>query len=473
MNHTRTAIQTADLIAKKQISPVEVTAEYLQIIENTKTKLNSFITLCADQAIDFAEKQEKLIIHESTYIEKHPLAGIPLGIKDVYETKGIKTTFGCKHFEQNIPQKSAFVVEKMLNAGAAFLGKLNTHNLEYGPTGQNEHYGDMHNPWDISRYTGGSSGGSGAALASGQCLLATGSDSGGSIRIPASLCGITGLKTTFGLLSRSGLMQLSQSMDHHGPMTRTVADSALMLNYMVGHDVSDKQMTVTKEIDYLSSLSGELKGKKIGVPKEIMDSNMSNDVRLGIENIFTKLENEGAKIIEVSWPMIKYSYDISTAILMSDAAESLRWLVKEDPESVDYSVRQRIETGYFVPVYSYLQAQRLRTQLIQEGLTLLGDLDVFIGPTTPVTAPIIGEEWINLKGETRHVFEVLTYFTRLHNLTGFPALSIPCGLDSNNLPIGLQIAGKPFDEVTIFNIAYGIEKLINFEQIRMKNLPVN
>ena len=241
------AAELGGLIQQKKISPVEVVETHLQRIEALEPKLNSFITLLPDEARAAARRAEEEV-QQGTY--RGPLHGIPLGLKDAYHTKGIRTTFGSQVFDSYKPKEDSTTVVKLSEAGAITLGKLNLHTLEFGPTGENDYYGDMHNPWDVTRHTGGSSGGSGSAVAAGGCTIATGSDSGGSIRMPAGLCGIVGLKTTFGRLSRHGLMGLSPTMDHHGPMTRTVPDCALMLQIMAGHDPKDLRSAKVSIPDY-------------------------------------------------------------------------------------------------------------------------------------------------------------------------------------------------------------------------------
>ena len=325
-------------------------------------------------------------------------------------------------------------------------------------TGENDYYGDMHNPWDVTRHTGGSSGGSGAAVAAGGCTIATGSDSGGSVRMPAGLCGIVGLKTTFGRLSRHGLMGLSPTMDHHGPMTRTVGDCALMLQVMAGHDSKDPHSSKVSVPDYTRALTGDIKNLRVGLVKEFFEVPVDPEVKQTVQTALEVLESLGAKVEEVSWPMFHYSHAVSTAILLADVAESLQKLVQQHGPRIGKAVRCRIESGFFVPVAKYIQAQRARALLNKECYDLLQQVDILAGPTLPITAPTIGEEEVQV-GDTRMpTVPALVTYTRAHNLTGLPAITVPCGFSASGLPIGLQLAGRAFDEETVLRVAHAYEQ---------------
>ncbi len=449
------AAELGGLIQQKQVSPVEVVEAHLQRIEALEPKLNSFITLLPDEARAAARRAEKEV-QEGTY--RGPLHGIPLGLKDVYHTRGIPTTFGSQVFDSYKPREDSTTVAKLSEAGAITLGKLNLHTLEFGSTGENDYYGDMHNPWDVTRHTGGSSGGSGSAVAARVCTIATGSDSGGSIRMPAGLCGIVGLKTTFGRLSRHGLMGLSPTMDHHGPMTRTVQDCALMLQVMAGHDPKDPRSAKISVPDYTKALTGNIKNLRVGLVKEFFEVPVDPEVKQTVQAALGVMESLGARVEEVSWPMFHYSYAISTAILLADVAESLKKLVQQHGPKVGKAVQSRIESGFFVPVTKYIQAQRARALLDQECYDLLKQVDILAGPTLPITAPTIGEKKVQV-GDTRMLtVAALVTYTRAHNLTGLPAITVPCGFSASGLPIGLQLAGRAFDEETVLRVAHAYEQ---------------
>ena len=457
------AAELGRLIGERKVSPVEVTEAHLQRIEELEPRLNSFITLLPEQAMESARKSEQELQRGN---HRGPLHGVPLGLKDAYETRGIRTTFGCKVYDSNVPDEDSTTAVRLREAGAILFGKLNLHTLEFGATGQNGYYGDMHNPWDTTRYTGGSSGGSASAVATGECAITMGSDSGGSIRMPAGLCGIVGLKTTFGRLSRHGLMELSPTMDHHGPMTRTVEDCALVLNATAGYDPKDPRSSKAPVPDYTKALTGNVKGLRVGVLKEFFQVPLDPEVRRAVERAVGVLGELGALVTEVSWPMYHYAYAISSAILLADVAGSLRRLVLEHGPDIDATVRQRIESGFFIPITRYLQAQRARAILDKQSYDLLKQVDILAGPTLAVPAPKIGDTEVTVAGKEMQVNTALTQYTRPYNLNGLPTISVPCGFSSNNLPIGLQLAGRAFDEETVLRMAHAYEQATDWHKRR-------
>ena len=451
------------LVEKKEVSPVEIIDAHLARIEATEPVLNSFITLLAEESRTAARQAEK-DIQAGRY--KGPLHGIPVGLKDLYNTAGVRTTSGSKIFDNFIPEEDCTVAAKFHQAGAILLGKLNMHQFAYGPTGENPDYGHMHNPWDPDRVTGGSSGGSGSAAAAGQCTITTGSDTGGSIRIPAALCGIVGLKPTYGLVSRWGLTALSWSLDHPGPMVRTVEDAAITMNVIAGHDPKDVASAKVEIPDYTTALTGDVKGLRIGMPKEYFDAPLDPQVRKAVLDAISLLESMGAEVKEVSFPMFEQSQAISSTVLMAEATAYHRDLLEKDGHQLYEPVRQRLQAGLFISAANYLRAQQARTLLDQEGRRLLDDVDLLAGPTEPVTAPEIlaakvlaGEQEIGVVG-------ALTQYTRPYNINGFPAISVPCGFSDTGLPIGLQLAGKPFDELTVLRTAHAYEQATDWHTRR-------
>ncbi|MCH2676592.1 MAG: aspartyl/glutamyl-tRNA amidotransferase subunit A, partial [Dehalococcoidia bacterium] len=425
--------------------------------------LDAFITVTGERALSQARQAEK-DIQAGRY--KGPLHGIPVGLKDLYNTAGVRTTSGSKIFDTFIPMEDCTVAEKFQQAGAILLGKLNMHPFAYGPTGENLDYGHMHNPWNPEKITGGSSGGSGSAAAAGQCTITTGSDTGGSIRIPAALCGIVGLKPTYGLVSRWGLTALSWSLDHPGPMVRTVEDAAITMNVIAGHDPKDVASAKVAIPDYTSALTGDVRGLRIGMPKEYFEAPLDPQVRKAVQDAVSLLESMGAEVKEVSFPMFNESQAISSTVLMSEASAFHRDLLEKDGHQLYEPVRQRLEAGLFISAADYLRAQQARTLLDQEGRRLLDDVDLLAGPTEPVTAPEIlaprvlaGEQEIGVVG-------ALTQYTRPYNINGFPAISVPCGFSSTGMPIGLQLAGKPFDELTVLRAAHAYEQATDWHTRR-------
>jgi len=443
------------LVQSKEISPVEIIEAHLTRIDATEPVLNSFITLLADQARKSARQAEK-DIQAGRY--KGPLHGIPVALKDLYNTGGVRTTSGSRIFDTFIPTEDCTVAAKFHQAGAILLGKLNMHQFAYGPTGENPDYGHMHNPWNPDMVTGGSSGGSGSAAAAGQCTITTGSDTGGSIRIPAALCGIVGLKPTYGLVSRYGLSALSWSLDHPGPMTRTVEDTAITMNVIAGHDPKDVASAKVDIPDYTSALTGDVKGLRIGIVKEYFEAPLDPQVRKAVMDAISLLESMGVEIKEVSYPMFNQSQAISSTVLMAEATAYHRDLLEKDGHQLYEPVRQRLEAGLFISAAEYLRAQQARSIFDQQGRRLLDEVDLLAGPTEPVTAPEILASKVMAGEQEVGVVGALTQYTRPYNINGFPAISVPCGFSDEGMPIGLQLAGRPFDELTVLRAAHAYEQ---------------
>ena len=427
------------LVKNKEVSPVEIIDAHLTRIEATEPVLNSFITLLAEESRTAARQAEK-DIQAGRY--KGPLHGIPVGLKDLYNTGGVRTTSGSKIFDTFIPEEDCTVAAKFQQAGAILLGKLNMHQFAYGPTGENPDYGHMHNPWNPEMVTGGS------------------------IRIPAALCGIVGLKPTYGLVSRWGLTALSWSLDHPGPMVRTVEDAAITMNIIAGYDPKDVASAKVDIPDYTTALTGDVRGLRIGMPKEYFEAPLDPQVRKAVLDAVSMLESMGAEVKEVSFPMFNQSQAISSTVLMAEATAYHRDLLEKDGYQLYEPVRQRLEAGLFISAADYLRAQQARALLDQEGRRLLDDVDLLAGPTEPVTAPkllaprvLAGEQEIGVVG-------ALTQYTRPYNINGFPAISVPCGFSDTGLPIGLQLAGKPFDELTVLRAAHAYEQATDWHTRR-------
>ncbi len=365
-----------------------------------------------------------------------PLHGIPISLKDLVATQGIRTTAGSKILADWVPEADATVVRKLKEAGAVILGKANQHEFAYGPTGVNPHYGTARNPWDPSRIPGGSSSGSGVAVASSLCLASIGTDSGGSVRIPASLMGIVGLKPTYGLVSLKGIVPLAWSLDHAGPMTRSVADAALMLQAIAGHDPQDPASSQRPVPDYFRALNGEVKGMKIGLIKEYFDSPMEGGIQEIAKGFGKQLESLGIEVEEVSLPQLKYASVVSFLIMASESMAYHRTWMKDRAADYGEDVRIRLGLGQFILATQYIQAQRVRRVLYRHIQDALGRFDLLLSPTLPITAPRIEEREILLGGKSTDVRPVLTRFTRAFNVTGHPALSLPGGLSPSGLPIG-------------------------------------
>ena len=455
--------QLSRLIRTREVSPVEVVEAHLERIDSLEPVLNSFITLLPDRAMASARLAEQEI-QAGKY--RGPLHGIPLGLKDLYHVKGVRNTSGTRVFDDFVPELDCTIAARFKEAGAVLLGKLNMHQLAYGPTGENPDYGHMHNPWNPQLIAGGSSGGSSSAAASGECTLTMGSDTGGSIRIPSALCGLAGLKPTYGRLSRYGLTALSWSLDHPGPMARTVEDCALAMNAIAGYDPNDAASANLPVPDYTGALTGDVRGLRVGVPKEYfevpVDPQVEEAVRRGIE----VLGELGATVTEVSWPMYHQAMAISTTILMPEAAAYHSKLVRASGSELYPPVRVRLEAGFFISGAEYIQAQQARALFIRQSRDLLRDLDILAGPTEPIAAHRIGSAEVQVGDSVMGSTPALTQYTRPFNLNGFPAITVPCGFSDDGLPIGLQLAGRPFDEETVLRAAYAYEQATDWHKRR-------
>ena len=443
------------LVQKGEISPVEIVEAHLSRIRDTEPVLNSFITLLPDEAIAAARQAERDIA-SGRY--RGPLHGIPVGLKDLFNTGGVRTTSGSRIFDTFIPTEDCTVAARFRAAGAILLGKLNMHQFAYGPTGENPDYGHMHNPWNPELVSGGSSGGSGSAAAAGQCTITTGSDTGGSIRIPAALCGIVGLKPTYGRVSRHGLTPLAWSMDHPGPMVRTVEDAAIAMNSIAGHDPRDVASANLPVPDYTSALTGDIRGLRIGAPRQYFEAPLDPEVRQGVNAALEQLEAMGAEILEVDFPEFGDAAAISTTMLMSEASAALRDVLAKDGDKLYEPVRYRLEAGLFISAADYLRAQQARAAFDRAARRLLDEVDLLAGPTEPVTAPPLLQQRVLAGEQEIGTVAALTQYTRPYNITGFPAISVPCGFSEEGLPMGLQLAGKPFDEETVLRAAHAYEQ---------------
>ena len=443
------------LVKSGEISPVEIIEAHLSRIRATEPTLNSFITLLPDEALASARQAER-DIRAGRY--RGPLHGIPVGLKDLFNTGGVRTTSGSRIYDTFIPAEDCTVAARFRDAGAILLGKLNMHQFAYGPTGENPDYGHMHNPWNPELVSGGSSGGSGSATAAGQCTITTGSDTGGSIRIPAALCGIVGLKPTYGRVSRHGLTPLAWSMDHPGPMVRTVEDAAISMNIIAGHDPRDVASANVPVPDYTAALTGDVNGLRVGVPRQYLESPLDPEVRRAVQASLEHLESLGADVQEVDFPEFNDAAAISTTMLMAEASACFRDLLASDGGLLYEPVRLRLEAGLFISAADYLRAQQARAVFDRAARRRLEEVDLLAGPTEPVTAPPLLQPLVQAGEHEIGTVAALTQYTRPYNITGFPAISVPCGFSGEGLPIGLQLAGRPFDEETVLRAAHAYEQ---------------
>ena len=463
--HWRSMAELGRMIGAKEVSPVEVVRAHLDRVSALDGRLKAFITVCGDAALEAARAAEaELMAGRSA----GPLHGVPYGPKDLYATKGVRTTGGSKILADFVPAEDATVVSRLRAAGLIVLGKLNMHEFAYGPEGLNAHYGDALNPWDATahRVAGGSSSGSGVAVSAGLCPGALGSDTGGSIRIPASLCGISGIKPTYGRVSRAGVLPLAWSMDHAGPMARTVRDLALMLGVMAGYDAADPTTSVLPVPDYAAALTGEVKGLRVGLLRAHFTDAAAPEVRAAVEAAAKQLEQAGAVVDEVSLAEVAHVAAASFAIVATEAlAYHAEWM---RTRSADYQpdVRDRLKMGALVSGVQYVRAQQVRQLVRREVDAALARRDVLLAPATPIPAPVLGEKQTQLGDGLSDVRSALIRFTRPFNFSGHPACSVPCGFTAAGLPIGMQLVGRPFDEATVLRAADAYQRLTDWHARR-------
>ncbi len=461
----KSLVELARLITAKEVSPVEVVQAHLDRITALDGKVRAYITVMSESALSAAKAAEAGVMSGGTL---GPLHGVPIGLKDLYCTKGVRTTGGSKILGDWVPGEDATAVSRLTGAGAIVLGKLNMHEFAYGPEGLNPHYGTPWNPWDATthRICGGSSSGSGAAVAAGLCPGTLGSDTGGSIRIPASLCGISGIKPTYGRVSRAGVLPLAWSLDHVGPMCRSAADCAVMLGAMAGYDPRDPTTSVLPVPDYLAALTGTVKGLRIGVLKLFFMDSAAQAQRQAVEQALRTLEGLGASVQEVNLETVKLAAGASSAVIATEAYAYHEPWIKKRPREYGADVRERLRVGAFVSGADYVNGQRVRVLIRNEVDAALARLDVLIAPTTPSSATPLGEGEVEINGEKQPVRPALIRFTRPFNVTGHPAASVPCGFTAEGLPIGLQIVGRPFDEATVLRVADAYQRATDWHTRR-------
>jgi aspartyl-tRNA(Asn)/glutamyl-tRNA(Gln) amidotransferase subunit A len=455
--HWLSVADVAELIAARELSPVELTKALLRRIEALEGEVNAFITVDGDAAMAAARNATDEITKSGA---KGPLHGVPIALKDLFGVAGVRMTAGSKILADNVAPEDAETTARLRAVGAIIIGKLNLHEFAYGATGVNPHYGPARNPWDIGRITGGSSSGSGASVAAGECPAALGTDTGGSIRIPASLCGIVGLKPTYGRVSKRGVLPLSWSLDHVGPMTRTVEDAAIVLQAIAGLDPSDASTADEPVPDYAQSLTSGVSGLRIGMPKQFFLENVDPEVENAVRSALSSLEGLGAVPTEVDAPLISEIPGGVTAIMLPEAlAYHQKWM-SERPDDYGDDVRYRLELGATFLAVHYVQAQRLRELAVNAWREqVFSKVDLIATPTTAISARPIEE------GDLQVTFNLIR-FTNPLNFLGVPAISVPCGFTKEGLPVGLQLAGRWWDEATVLRAAYSYEQATDWHKRR-------
>ena len=456
--------EAATELVAHRLSPVELTQAYLDRIAEIDPLINAYITVTADRALDQAKQAEAEIV-SGNY--KGPLHGIPIGLKDLFDTKGIRTTAGSKIMAERVPSEDGHVVSLLNHAGAILLGKLNMHEFAFGITNVNPHYGPARNSWNKDRITGGSSGGSGTAMAAGLCAAALGSDTGGSIRIPACFCGIVGLKPTYGRVSKRGVMPLSWSLDHVGPMTRTVEDAALMLQVIAGYDTQDPGSTDIAVPNYSAEIAKGIKGMRIAVLRGGYVLPMDADIESAFEESIKTLKSLGAMVTDpVELPYIEDTLSANITIISSEAATVHQTEMNGRPHDYGEDVLARLSIGRDHPATAYITARNTQRQMRDQLMDSLANYDALILPMMPLGAPPIGQNDVLVGGKVLDVRAAVTRYTQPFNLTGFPAISVPCGFTDDALPIGFQLVAKPFEESVLLRITHAYERATEWHKQR-------
>ncbi len=451
--------EAGPLLKSRKLSPVELTRAFLERIEQLDGTLHAYITLLPDRALAEARAAEAEILRGDY---KGPLHGIPIALKDLYDTQGIRTTASSRVMADRVPAEDATATARLASAGAVLLGKLAMHEFALGGPDPSCGFPLARNPWNLDHIPGGSSSGSGAAVAAGLCMGSLGSCTGGSIRGPASYCSIVGLKATYGRVSRYGVVPLSWTLDHCGPMTWTVEDTALMLQAIAGYDPRDPTSSRAPVPDYAASLKADIRGLTIGVPRHFFfsdDPRINREILAVVETALKALEELGARVEEVTVPSLRYAGAAQPVIMLSEACAYHAQNLRSKPEEFGDMVRARFRTGGLFSSADYVQAQRVRNVVKRDFAQVLQRVDLIASPTMSNPAPAF--EGIDAMTTSRN-----PSFTGPYNLTGMPAISVPCGFTANGLPVGLQFAGKPFDEPTVLRAAYTYQQHVRLFERR-------
>src|SRR5918997_4574384 len=419
---------------------------------------NSFITVTAEWALERASRAEREILAGH---HRGPLHGVPVALKDIIYTRGVRTTMGSALYSGHVPDHSATVARKLERAGSILIGKTNTHEFAYGPTGDRSHFGATKNPHDSRRITGGSSGGSGAAVAANLPYGAVGSDTGGSIRIPAALCGIVGMKPTFGRVGKGGVFPLASTLDHVGPLTRTVEDNALLLSALAGHDPQDLHSVDRPPEDFARDLDRGVRGAVVGVPTGFFFEHVEREVEARVREAIEVFRELGAEVREVEVPKAWETLHAQRLTLAAEAYAVHEERLRSEPERFDDQGLERLLKGEELRAYRYANAQERKLLSRREFEDVLGEVDVILAPSAPIPAPEIGQRQFFIEGYGGAVSPPLTRLTGPTNMNGLPSLSVPRGTTASGLPVGLQLIGRPLDEATLYRFGHTYEETFN------------
>jgi aspartyl-tRNA(Asn)/glutamyl-tRNA(Gln) amidotransferase subunit A len=457
----------AAAIADKHVSSREVTQSCLDRIARWQPHLNAFMAIEADEALKAADAADAALAQGE---RRGALHGVPLAHKDMYYEAGKVVTCGSRIRRDFVATTTSTALQRLKDAGTIRLGSLQMAEFAYGPTGHNAHFGPVHNPFALDRITGGSSSGSGSAVAARLTFAALGSDTGGSIRMPAHFCGVTGLKTTVGRVSRAGAMPLSQSLDTVGPLARTVEDCAILLGLMAGADPADPTAITGPVPDYVAATAGSMKGLTIGVPSAFYVDDLDQEVADVLDATIAVFEREGARVVKVDLPDQRQLSGASQLVLAVEAAAfHKRWLI-ERAQDYGPQVLMRLQNGLAIPGVTYLEALRWRAPALAAHNAAVAHVDAVIAPVSPVPAPTIAESDVGNSPDAEAVIQRLTRFTRPINYLGLPSLSIPSGFTRGGLPVGMQLIGRSFDEATLLRIGAAFQRATDFHE-KVPQLP--
>lgn len=451
--------EAGQAIAQKRVSSREVTQSCLDRIARWQPKLNAFMAIEAEDALAAADSADAALARGES---RGVLHGVPLAHKDMYYEAGKVVTCGSLIRRDWVARTTATSLQRLKDAGTIRLGSLQMAEFAYGPTGHNTHFGPVHNPWLAGHITGGSSSGSGAAVAARLTFAALGSDTGGSIRMPAHFCGVTGLKTTVGRVSRAGAMPLSQSLDTVGPLARTVEDCGLLLGLMAGADPDDPTASTVPVPDYIAAMREGVKGLTIGIPSAFYVDDLDPEVARVLDETVVVLKREGVNIVNVSLPpQGQLTAACQLVLAVEAAAFHKRWMI-ERPQDYGPQVLMRLQNGLAIPAVSYLEAMRWRGPALAAHLAATSGVDAVLAPVAPVAAASILESDVGNSPDAEAMIQRLTRFTRPVNYLGLPSLAIPSGFTKKGLPVGMQLIGRPFDEATLLRVGAAFQRATDF-----------
>lgn len=455
--HFLTLTDAAQRLKSKAVSSVELTQACLDRIGAAENRLKAFVVVTDDQALEAARRADAEIAAGRV---RGPLHGIPVAVKDLCDIAGLPTTSSSLVRADYMAKTDSAVAERLKAAGAVIVGKTHTHEFAYGvvtPT--------TRNPWNPETIPGGSSGGSGAAVAAGEAFMGIGTDTGGSIRIPASVCGTVGLKPTYGRVSRAGTTSLSWSLDHIGPLTRSVRDAAVSLGVLAGYDPRDPGSADMPVPDYLDGIDGGVKGMRLGVPRNFFFDHVDPEVERLVREAIAELERQGAVLREVELPLAEHYMAVEFGLCMPEASAYHQLMLRDRGDKYNEDVRTALEVGEMISATDYIKALRVRQRIKEGWRDMFADLDALVAPTLPAVAAAVGQTFFTWPdGTEERLIDAYVRHSCPANITGLPSISVPCGFSAAGLPVGMQIMGRPFAEPTILRIAEAYERATEWHE---------